>query len=171
MEILLLWNLHPTILIAFFFFYPELIKEKNIFFKKHQINNSRWGSPCPFGACRAGRFNGPQPVGGGRTKPRWALGTYRGCQGAPSQAKKEEDPGPHGAGNAVGGERLRRRWVGRVWMESFFWGWIPVVYKVLDGTRQMMVRDGENGDSPQFSFTPILWGDHLSVGPRCPTPR
>lgn len=29
-------------------------------------------------------------------------GTYRGCEGPPSEAKDEEDPGPHGAGNPAG---------------------------------------------------------------------
>jgi len=30
----------------------------------------------------------------------------RGCQGLPGQAKEKEDPGPHGAGNPVSGQRL-----------------------------------------------------------------
>lgn len=35
-----------------------------------------------------------------------SLGTHRGCQGPPGQAKEKEDPGPHGAGNSAGEEKM-----------------------------------------------------------------
>lgn len=77
----------------------------------------------------------PQLVVGGKTEQRWSLGTYRGCQGPPGQAKEKEDPGPHGDGNPVGRREIDVSVSGRLPVESSFWCWIPVIGKIiLDGT-------------------------------------